>query len=200
MSNLDDLIRKAKEYLARKSELDAEIKSSALFLSKQQEKLSEIKEEQELVVKSLQAIKDVRPLLAVSAISKAEKLANSAIQTIFDFPAKLKYSEEDGRFLVETPDGEADLQEGSGGGLQAVVSFVFQVFLLMKEGGRLFIALDEAFTQLDDVALERFVEFLNRLCDDLRMDIILISHDARIQPEQVRHLYRIEEGKSIKIK
>lgn len=200
MSNSAELIKRARAYLNRKVELDAETKSTALFLAKQQEKLAEIKEEQELVVKSLQAIKDVKPLLAVSAISKAEKLANSAIQTIFDFPARLKYSEEDGRFLVETPEGEADLQEGSGGGLQAVVSFVFQVFLLMKEGGRLFVALDEAFTQLDDLALERFVEFLNNLCDDLKMDIILISHDARIRPEQVRHLYRIEEGKSIKIK
>ena len=152
------------------------------------------------MVKALQALKDVKPLLTVSAIERAEKLANTALATIFDFPATLRYSEEDGRFLIDTPEGEADLQEGSGGGLQAVVSFVFQVFLLMKEGGRLFIALDEAFTQLDDEALEKFVDFLNKLCDDLKMDIVLISHDARILPEQVKHLYRIEGGKSIKIK
>lgn len=170
------------------------------LLENQLKKQKKIREEQDLAVRSLQALKDVRPLLAVSAIKQAEDLANSALKAIFDFPAQLQYDEEDGRFYILHPEGEADLQEGSGGGLQAVVSFVFQTFLLMKEGARHFMAFDEAFTQLSDEALVRFIEFVNTLCEQLDFDIILISHDSRITPEMCRHLYRIEEGHAVKEK
>lgn len=195
-----NLINKALRFLEESKNLERDIVNKTALYNSQAEKLQQVVDEQSRVIKSLQAIKDVRPLLSVSAIEKAEKLADAALAAIFDFPAKLVYSEEDGRFFVSTPKGEADLQEGSGGGLQAVVSFVFTVFLLMKEEARLFIALDEAFTQLDDDALVRFIDFLNVMCADLKMDILLVSHDARISQDQVNHMYRIEEGKSFKIK
>jgi energy-coupling factor transporter ATP-binding protein EcfA2 len=59
---------------------------------------------------------------------------------------------------------------------------------------------DEMFTQLDDAALTRFLEFVEKLCDDIGLQILLVTHDQRIQPEAVKHYYRIEDGKSIKIK
>lgn len=194
------LLTKVTQFLDAEQALETKIRFNTTLYNNQIKKLHEVEQEQLLVVKALQALKDVKPLLASSAIEKAEKLANSAISAIFDFPAKLRYDEEDGRFVIETPEGDADLQEGTGGGLQAVVSFVFQVFLLMKEGARLFMVLDEHFTQLDDNALVKFVEFLNQLCNDLSMEMVLVSHDARIEEKQVNHLYFIEDGKSIKVK
>lgn len=188
------------QFLDAEQALSTKIRFNTTLYNNQQKKLQEVEQEQAVVVKALQALKDVKPLLAASAVEKAEKLANSAISAIFDFPAKLRYDEEEGRFIVETPEGDADLQEGTGGGLQAVVSFVFQVFLLMKEEARLFMVLDEHFTQLDDNALVKFVEFLNQLCEDLSMEIVLVSHDARIEEKQVNHLYFIEDGKSVKVK
>lgn len=191
---------KIANYKARRQELIHNHNFNVDLLENQLKKLKSIREEQDLAVRSLQALKDVRPLLSVSAIKQAEDLANSALRAIFDFPAQLKYDEEDGRFYILHEEGEADLQEGSGGGLQAVVSFVFQVFLLIKEGARHFMAFDEAFTQLSDEALIRFIEFVNTLCAELEFDILLISHDQRITPDMCKHLYIVEDGRARKEK
>lgn len=191
---------RALQHLNNCRDIDRDIKSLVFQHNSQAKKLNQLKEEHYLAVDSLQALKDVRPLLAQSAIQRAEKLANEALQVIFDIPLKLFYSEEDARFQVETPEGFADFQEGQGGGVQAVVSFIFQVALLLKGNHRLFMVYDEMFTQLDDAALARFLEFVNKLCDDLGMQILLVTHDQRIQLDSVTHYYRIENGKSIKIK
>lgn len=188
------------DYLKAKEDLDRDIKFLVKLMKSQQDQVATIKAEQDLAVESQQALKDARPLLAQSAIKQAEDLANSALAAIFDFPAKLVYSEEDGRFFIDTPEGEADLQEGTGGGVQVVVSFIFQISLLVKAGGRMFMAFDEQFTQLSDEPLHKFIEFVNRLCESLNLDIILISHDARITEDMVTRMYHIQDGTALKIK
>lgn len=191
---------RALEHLNKHKELQRDIQKQVTLFNSQAKKLKDLQDEHNLAVDSLQALKDVRPLIAQSAIQRAEKLANAALAAIFDVPLKLVYSEEDARFMVETPDGLADFQEGQGGGVQSVVSFIFQVSLLLKQKSRLLMVYDEMFTQLDDNALQRFLEFVNKLSEDTGLQMLLVTHDQRIQPELVKHYYRIENGKSIKIK
>lgn len=194
------LLTKVKQYLTEYHNLQRDISTNVKLLTSQQKKLQEVKGEQDLAVESAQALKDVRPLLAQSSIARAEELANAAIAAIFDFPAKLHYSEEDARFFIETPNGDADLQSGVGGGLQSVVSFVLQLSLLLKNKSRLFMVFDEMFTQLSDDALTRFLEFVNKLVTDLGLELFLITHDSRITEDQVTHVYQLADGKSFKVK
>ena len=156
--------------------------------------------EQEVCVKALQALKDIRPLMAASSIEKAENLANYALQTIFETTDTLKFVDEDQRFVVQTSEGETDLLSGNGGGYQAVISFIFQLFLLTKSKSRLFMAMDETFTQLSDQALQRFIDFLRSLCASMDMDVLLITHDQRIEIEAVDHCYFVQDGKTILVK
>ena len=162
--------------------------------------MQEIEEEQSLLERSTLAIQAVKPLLTQSSIKDCEDLANAAIQAVFGFEAKIRYSPDRQRFVMDQGDFSTDLANAEGGGLVTVISFVFSVYLLVKLGKRRFLAFDEQFTQISDQFLGNFLEFIKVMCNDLGADIMLITHDERISLDDVDTSYLIENGKSIKIK
>lgn len=180
------------------------LKSNFSLLSSQLtqalKQIDEINEEKRLLENSLQALKDVKPILSANSIEQCEKLANSALATIFETDATLKYSSEEGRFIIDEGDYSTDLKEGNGGGYLAVISLVFNLFLLMKLKKRRFLCFDEQFTQISDEYFENFMSFLKVLSKDLDVDILLVTHDKRIEDDMIDHLYVMEEGIARKIK
>lgn len=200
MSAYTTLLQRTNAYLQASYDASRDLNSAILKAKNAQEMLNECVKEQDLCVGGLQALKDIRPLMAASSVEKAENLANMALEAIFQTNDKVKFVDEDQRFIVETGEGDTDLLLGNGGGYQAVISFIFQMFLLMKSKARLFLAMDEAFTQLSDDALQRFIEFLRNICKSMEIDLLLITHDARISNEDVDHVYFIEDNHATKIK
>ena len=194
---LEDRYNKACNYVEDLRSKKSHVEST---LQVAQGQMDKILKEQDLLLRSDLAMKQVKPLLSQSSILECEKLANAAISSVFDFPYKVKYSVEQGRFVLDKGDYETDLATAEGGGLLSVISFVFSVYLLIKIGKRKFLAFDEQFTQLSDEYLVNFLQFLVALCKDLNIDILLITHDGRIQLSQVDHAYRISDGRSIKEK
>lgn len=180
------------------------LKSNFSLLSSQLtqalKQIDEINEEKRLLENSLQALKDAKPILSANSIEQCEKLANSALATIFETDATLKYSSEEGRFIIDEGDYYTDLKEGNGGGYLAVISLVFNLFLLMKLKKRRFLCFDEQFTQISDEYFENFMSFLKVLSKDLDVDILLVTHDKRIEDDMIDHLYVMEEGIARKIK
>lgn len=180
------------------------LKSNFSLLSSQLtqalKQIDEINEEKRLLENSLQALKDAKPILSANSIEQCEKLANSALATIFETDATLKYSSEEGRFIIDEGDYSTDLKEGNGGGYLAVISLVFNLFLLMKLKKRRFLCFDEQFTQISDEYFENFMSFLKVLSKDLDVDILLVTHDKRIEDDMIDHLYVMEEGIARKIK
>lgn len=163
-------------------------------------KMQEILTEQALLEKATVAVQQAKPLLSASSIKQCESLANSAIQSIFGFPYTVEYNVETQRFNLNKGDYVTDLADAEGGGLVTVVSFVFLLFLLVKLGKRRFLAFDEAFTQVSDRYFPAFIQFIKQICSDLKVDILLISHDQRIQLEDVDRAYVIEDGLSKRVK
>lgn len=180
------------------------LKSNFSLLSSQLtqalKQIDEINEEKRLLENSLQALKYAKPILSANSIEQCEKLANSALATIFETDATLKYSSEEGRFIIDEGDYSTDLKEGNGGGYLAVISLVFNLFLLMKLKKRRFLCFDEQFTQISDEYFENFMSFLKVLSKDLDVDILLVTHDKRIEDDMIDHLYVMEEGIARKIK
>lgn len=180
------------------------LKSNFSLLSSQLtqalKQIDEINEEKRLLENSLQALKDAKPILSANSIEQCEKLANSALATIFETDATLKYSSEEGRFIIDEGDYSTDLKEGNGGGYLAVISLVFNLFLLMKLKKRRFLCFDEQFTQISDEYFENFMAFLKVLSKDLNVDILLVTHDKRIEDDMIDHLYVMEDGIARKIK
>lgn len=81
-----------------------------------------------------------------------------------------------------------------------MLSFIFDLFLLIKQGGRRLLVYDEAFQAVSSEYYDDFIKFMVKACKDLNIDLLCVTHDARLTPDMVDHAYRIENGKSIKLK
>lgn len=189
--------------LNAQSKLQIELNTNELYLANLRIGLDKIEEEALDMENSLQALKDVKPLLAVSAIEQCERLANTALHAIFDTDATIRYSTEDERFVLDKGEFDTDLIEGNGGGYVSVVSFVFNVFLIMKRKARRLLVYDEHFTQISSLNtsyFHRFFEFLRQFCKDLNFDFVLVTQDPRIEEDMVDKFYLVNKGLTEKIK
>ena len=164
------------------------------------DKMKSILLEQELVKKSELALNQAKPLLSASTIQQAESLANSAIASIFNLDYKVEWNPENQRFTLNKGAYSTDLADAEGGGFNAVISTVLDMFLLVKMGKRRFVTYDEAFTQISEAYFSNFLQFFRQMCKDLGVDVLLVSHDNRIQLADVDHAYLIESGHSKRIK
>ena len=196
--NLKPLVEQARfnynSLLKRRDYLSNEINVAQL-------KMNEILVEQDLIERSLFAIQAAKPLLSASSIKQCEELANSAISSVFDLPYTVEYNVETKKFNLNKGTYVTELSEdGEGGGMLVVISFVFTVYLLVKLNKRRFLAFDEAFTQISDKYFPAFLSFMNQLCKDLQVDILWISHDVRVSVEDVDHAFLIENGVSKRLK
>lgn len=170
-------------------------------ISSAQMQMDKILKQQALLEKSTVALQQAKPLLSASSIKQCEELANTAIASVFELPYTVEYDVESCRFLLNMGnDLKTDLVDSNGGGINSLISFVFNLFLLVKLGKRRFLAYDEAFTAISDAYIERFIEFVRQMCKDLKVDLLLVSHDARISPDDVDVCYQIKDGHSIRIK
>lgn len=177
-------------------ELDA--KSSSLDAYTAQ--LESIKNEQSLAERARNAMGDVRQVLTKSSLEFCEQLANMAIESIFGLPYKVRYSIEESKFVLDRGEFCVDLSKAEGGGLQTVVSFVFGLYLVIKQGCRRLMFFDEAFTQISDEYLPAFLSFVDNVCKDLGFDILLVTHDERISLDSVNRAYFVSDGVCTRIK
>lgn len=195
-----DLSSRISRANAKYAELCANFKQVQSNLLTTQSQMDAVVLEQGVIERAIVAIGAAKPLLSASTIKQAEELANSAISSIFRQDWTVSYDAEASRFILNKDGFETDLADSQGGGLVTVVSTVFSIYLLMKLGKRRFMALDEAWTQVSSEYFPRFMAFVKKMCEDLKLDILLISHDVRITDEMVDHVYEIADGVSKKLK
>lgn len=185
--------RRVSQLLSKKSHVDTTVEESLIQMDK-------VLAEQDLLERTTVAVQQAKPLLSASSIKQCENLANSAIQSVFELPYTVEYNPESCRFLLNKGDYYTDLAEAEGGGIVTAISFVFDIYLLVKLGKRRFMTFDEHFTQISSKYFSNFIEFVKQLCNDLGVDILLISHDARIQSDMCDRVYVIENGISKRLK
>lgn len=195
-----DLSTRISKANAQFNDLCANARQVETQLLTAQQQMDRIVLEQGVIERAAVALTMAKPLLSASTIKQAESLANSAISSIFRQPWTVSYDVESSRFVLNKDGYDTDLADSQGGGLVTVVSTVFSIYLLMKLGKRRFMALDEAWTQVSSEYFPRFMAFIKKMCADLHLDILLISHDVRISDEMVDHIYEISDGVSKKLK
>lgn len=173
--------------------LEAQLKAS-------ESKLTDLQQKYDVIEHTRVAIEQAKPLLSASSIKQLEELSNTALSTIFEIEGSVEYDVQSKRFVIHYADKTVDLADSTGGGIVTVLSFVFDLFLLIKQGGRKLLVYDEAFTAVSAEYFDEFIKFMVKACHDLRIDLLCVTHDARLTPDMVDHAYRIENGKSVKIR
>lgn len=151
-----------------------------------------------------------------SARGQVEGLATRALQVIFgpELSFHLVPGERGGQatldLMIRSDYGgsvtETPVLEARGGGMAAVVGFVLRlVVLLLTDGARRFLALDETFTHVSESYAGAVAEFLREVADKAGVQLLLVTHspvyadyaDAKVRlvlgPDGVTQVY---EGES----
>lgn len=71
------------------------------------------------------------------------------------------------------------LDSGSGA-VRTAVDVISRVFLIKELGKRRFLFFDESLNAIAGKYLDNFIQFLETVCENLRFDVMLISHDQNI--------------------
>ena len=128
-----------------------------------------------------QCMKAVLPIITSTSTGNFIEICSKVLSSVFDKPVEVRFDSND--LTSVSSEGVSSLKTGNGGGYKMVVSFISSVFMILKTNSRRFIVYDEAFTQLDDVALERFLSVVRGFCKELGFDILLVTHDPRVSPD-----------------
>ena len=96
-------------------------------------------------------------------------------------------------YLIDETRGlELPLRKGSGKGVKAVVSFILLTYYLLRMRTP-YIFLDESFVNISACYVERFFDYVKKLCHDYNLCIVLITHDTRF-PEFADKIYNVRKG------
>lgn len=83
----------------------------------------------------------------------------------------IKLTDEDEGFTV-------GLKHSCGQGVRTIISAVLKVYYLLNQGSKILL-LDEKYSALSSSYVQRFFEFLEKLCKEQDMILVLITHDER---------------------
>lgn len=159
--------------------------------------IAALSKEESLCQDGRSAVEAARLLLGGDSLRRCESLATEAVRSIFGIPASVRYSAESDSFLLDYGGGrQCDLSVSQSGGVVVALSFVFVVFQILRGGYRRVLFLDELFTQVSAEYYDGFIAFVRRVCKEFSFDILLVSHDVRLQDAFCDHIVQLSAGAS----
>lgn len=210
MSNLSEFYNFQKRKIATLSSLEQFSKKSLSDLLERKEteeqRLLEYRRYVHLDEQVFVVMKQIIDTLSYESLKQITSMLTYALRTIcFDRDYQFEMKVDDRRdvktidfYLVETIDGETVRSEfdSIGGGIQAIVGFVLQVYFIMSFNQSRVIFCDESFSQLSDKYIPTFMEFMRALSDKRDFIFVLISHDNRFI-SYADHFYKVEKGQLV---
>lgn len=204
----EQLRERIKGHLLMSGESKKIVDNTSNLINMLEREVQSVKIQREQLVKTWKLLRDLQDLYSEQSIRMLKDLLNKGLKTIFhDRQYEVKFHITDTKkkklkmlLMEKMSDGqemETDLFSGvmlTGGGVLTVVSFIFQVFLIVMYEKRRVLFADEAFAQLSTSYVENFFAFLKYLHTDMGFDFMFVVHDPRFMPYMDR-VYRVTMGK-----
>jgi DNA repair ATPase RecN len=112
------------------------------------------------------------------------QIVTEGLQTIyhdqdvaFDIEVEQKRGKVYANFVTEQNGVRANPLESFGGGVSSVVSLLMRVLVLLKADKARYLILDEALAALSTEYIESCGQFLRKLCEELDVNILLVTHN-----------------------
>ena len=158
------------------------------FLEKEKEKVEIEIDELEEEILLLKKVEELFKFLLDEYVHKyAEsfsRVVTEGLQTIFydqDLDFNVNVTQKRGKVHIEFEtvrgDHKGQALESFGGGVAAVESLLLRILVVLKTGLSKYLILDESISSLSEEYIENMGSFLRKLCSQLDMNILLITHN-----------------------
>jgi DNA repair exonuclease SbcCD ATPase subunit len=178
---MNDIYQKYNNFLTDYNNLKGDVSSLGATIQSYTTEVNKLKATKTLNDEATQCMKAVLPVITSTSTGNFIEICSKVLSSVFDRPVEVRFDAND--ISIVSPEGVSSLKSANGGGYKMVVSFIASIFMILKANSRRFIVFDEAFTQLDDTALERFMQVVRGFCAQLGFDILLVTHDPRISTD-----------------
>lgn len=163
-----------------------------------------VKKEKDLKVIQESAVyyKRSQDILYEKSVGALRDLINSALSFVFyDKRYEISINLEDKRGtktlgfnILDLDNGtEVNIKNGCGNGVRSVVSAILNIFAILNKNSKILI-LDEKYSHISTDYISSFFEFLNKICQDKQMRIIMVTHDQRFL-DFADKTYRVTDGR-----
>lgn len=186
----------------------SELASLELVMDGVRSKIDNLVIEREDNTKAWETLRVLLEQFSDESIRLLEEMLNKGVQVIFNdrlYSIKIEVTDTKRKltklWLIEDIGGQkikSRIPSAVGGGIQVVVSFIFQVFLIRIYSQRPFLIIDEAFSQVSSQYMGNFMEFLRYLITDMNFVFLFITHDQRVVP-YFDKIYEVNMGNVLKI-
>lgn len=181
LSDLDDRF----DEVQSKSE---ELKNRRDFLKEKREEIEEEISELQQEILLLKKVEELFKFLLDEYVHKyAEsfsRIVTKGLQTIFhdqdlEFDVNVTQRRKKVHVEFDTVEGNRRGQalESFGGGVATVESLLLRILVILKTGLSRYLILDESLASLSEEYIETMSNFLRKLCNQLDMNILLITHN-----------------------
>ena len=155
-------------------------------------RIKELENEDELLDLVASLIRRLIDGEVTDGVQAVEKLQSEGLQEIFydqDLSVRAEVEESRGKISVtlltqrRLKDGtvvEGIADQSFGGSVLTMQSILMRATVIFRRGMRPVLFLDETLTAVANKYLDRAAKFLSKLCEQLDLDILLISHDEAL--------------------
>jgi len=202
LPDLDDLRATANKALGLRTALDQQIVENDA-------KISELENEEELLELVANLIRRLIDGEVTDGVKAVEKLQSEGLAEIFydqELSVRAEVEESRGKVSVSLltqrrlADGtlvEGVADQSFGGSVLTMQSILMRATVIFRRNMRPVLFLDETLAAVANKYLDRAAKFLSKLCKQLDMDILLISHDeALINAADHAYVVSDEGGKA----
>lgn len=183
-----------------------DLESRRDYLSERRDKLSgeidDLEVESEVLDKVAELFKFLIDRLVYEYAASFSEVTTEGLGAIFtdqDLSFDVDVDQKWGRVSLDfiTRDGtvEGDALESFGGGVTSVESLLLRILVVLKSGLARYLFLDESLASLADVYVPQCGEFLRGLCEDLDVNVLLITHNRKFL-EWSDHAYEARRGEN----
>jgi len=183
--------------------VEADIQSASTQVAGSRRKIEKLQNDKKVREDCWRALRLIQEKYNEDSIKLLQQMLNTGVQAIFDdqqYRIEIEVTEGKRKgvklWLVEGDDEnpkKSRIPTAIGGGIQVVLSFILNVYLIRIYGLRPFIVMDESFTQISTQYIPNFIQFLRYLQEELDFTFLWVSHDERVIPYFDR-VYQVTKG------
>lgn len=174
-----------KEFIAETMRLQGRYEAYLANIENLRESVVALEDEQQDLQTISGTLSNLSEKLQDSVQELVEAIVSRGLQTIFQEEMSIRLTNKMVGRRPETDitlisgDLETSILNARGGGVAAVTGFLLRVvMLLLAPNTRRVMFLDEAFAQVSVEYEERLAQFISELCENAKLQIILVTHST----------------------